>query len=446
MSIVSIVLLSFFMAAPEGSADRPIWSQFRGPTGSGESSSPELPAIWNEETNIAWKTPVPGSGWSQPVVVNGKVFVTSAVSPDGGKPMKMTEGSSDRRSMFGDSKPPETIFRWELHCYDLETGKPLWTNKLAEQKSGLPTHPSNTFATETAAVDAKRVYAYFGSIGKLFCTDHDGKTEWEADLGVYKMTSGLGTGSSPIVVGDKVVVQCYNEENSFLVALDGANGKEVWRAKRANGTSWSTPYLWQRSDRTELIACGKSRVYAYNPADGSIYWEMGGIVGGFAATPVANKDYLFLGNNGPLSPAPLLAVKAGANGDITPPKGVKTTDQIPWSRLKSGPGLSSPVVLGEELYTSNDSFLNCYDIKTGERIYRERLPEARNIVASPLVWDGKLYILDEEGRTFIVRGGRSFDLVGTNKLEDTFWASPAIAGDRLLLRGVEKLYCVKGSP
>jgi outer membrane protein assembly factor BamB len=445
MMVVPFLLASSLWLAAPGSSESPAWTQFRGPTGSGETSATSLPTVWNEETNISWKTPVAGSGWSQPVVVGERVFLTSAVSAESGKPLKLNEGASDRRSMFGDTKPPETVFRWELHCYDLKTGQPVWINKLAEQKSGLPTHPSNTFATETAAVDGKRVFAYFGSIGKLFCTDLDGKTQWEADLGVYKMTSGLGTGSSPIVVGDKVVVQCYNEEKSFLVALDASNGKEVWRADRANGTSWSTPYLWQRTDRTELIACGKSRVYSYNPADGSILWEMGGIVGGFAATPVGNKDFLFLGNSGPLSPAPLLAVKGGGQGDITPPKGSKTTDLIPWSRLKSGPGLSSPVVVGEELFTATDSFLNCYDIHTGDRIYRERLPEARSVVASPLVWDGKLYILDEDGRTFIVKAGRAFELLGSNKLDDTFWASPAIAGDRLLLRGVERLYCVKSS-
>ncbi len=445
MTLTAMLAAFTLAAAPEGSSDSPSWAQFRGPSGKGESPSVALPTTWSEETNIAWKVPMVGSGWSQPVVVDGKIFLTAAVSAEGNKPLKMAEGASDRRSMFGDTKPPETLFRWELHGYDLETGKPIWINKLAEQKSGLPTHPSNTFATETAAADKERVYAYFGSIGKIFCTDHDGKTLWEADLGVYKMTSGLGTGSSPIVVDGKVIVQCYNEENSFLVALDGATGKEVWRAKRANGTSWSTPFLWKRADRTELIACGKSRVYAYNPTDGSVIWEMGGIVGGFAATPVANAEFIFLGNSGPLSPAPLLAVKAGATGDITPAKGAKTTDLIPWSRLKSGPGLSSPVVIGDELFTATDSFLNCYDTKTGERLFRERLPEARNIVASPLVSDGKLYLLDEEGRCFIVKAGRTFELVGTNKLDDTFWASPAIAGDRILFRGVERLYCVKNN-
>lgn len=428
-----------------GGPDAPVeWTQFRGPSGDGQGADATHPISWSEDSNIAWKAVVPGTGWSQPIVSRGKVIVTTAISEDGSKPLKMSEGSSDRRSIFGDTKPPETVYRWETHCYDLETGSPVWQQRLAEQPPGVPAHPSNTFATETPATDGKRVFVYFGSIGKLAALNiDDGKLEWEADLGVYPMTAGLGTGSSPVVLDGKVFVQSYNEKNSFLVALDAETGAEVWRASRSNGTSWSTPFFWRTKDRTDLVACGKSRVYGYNPADGSVVWEMGGIVGGFSATPVANADKLVVGNNGPLSPAPLLTVNAGASGDITLPKGEKSSEQIPWSKLRIGPGLASPVLVGDLIYIAADSFLNCYQLQTGERVYKVRLPDATQIVSSPWVAGENLFILDESGRTYAVKTGPAYELVSVNPLSDTFWSSPAVAGDSILLRGVDKLYCVR---
>ena len=444
MSLLSNVLLTLAISL-NGAAPEEGWPQFRGPAGDGQLKEVAFPTKWDEETNIAWKVPIPGAGWSQPVVTNGRIYVTTAVSDTPDKPKNMSQGVSDTRSMFGNTKPPETVYRWELICLDQKTGQILWEKVAAEQRPGIPIHPSNTYATETPATDGKHVFAYFAPIGKVVSFDLDGNLIWEVDVGVRPIANGMGTGSSPMVLDGKLILQSDNEEKSFLLALDGSTGKEDWRVDRGKGTSWSSPYLWRNKDRAELIACGANKVESYDPSNGTLLWKSGSIRSGFSASPVGNAEMLFVGNSPPLSTSPLLAVKAGASGDITLAKGAKSSEWTPWSRLKSGPGLSSPVVAGDLLYIATDSFLNCYDTKSGERLYRERLPEGRHIVACPWVGGDKLFFLDEEGRTFVVKAGPAFELLNVNKLEDTFWASPAIAGDLLLLRGVDKLYAIKAA-
>jgi len=433
-------------------AAKDAWPQFRGVTGDGQVAAAGFPLEWSAEKNVAWSTAIPGTGWSQPIVWGDQIFVTTAISEKGEKPKKLQEGARDPSSMFmGPKDAPDTVYRWELHCLDLKTGSPTWQRRVAEQKPGIPTHPSNTYATETPATDGERIYLWLASIGKAYAFDLGGQPVWEVDLGVFPMTSNLGTGSSPIVVDGRVIVQSYNEKDSFVVALDPKTGAELWKAPRSKGTSWSTPFVWRTPARTELITCGNGKVYAYAPQDGQVLWEIGGIPSSFSASPAASADTLFLGNNGPFSTAPLFAIKAGAAGDITLPKekistkDIASSDAVRWWRLKSGPGMASAVVAGDLLYVPDGSILNCYDAQTGERIYRERLPEGHDVVASPLLFDDKLLLLDEEGNGFVVQTGREFKVLASNKLEDVFWASPAVAGESLLLRGVDRLYCIRAS-
>jgi len=428
------------------------WPQFRGPGTDGRVDSPQFPLDWGTDRNIAWKTAIAGTGWSQPVVVDGKVFVTAAISDTAEKPKKLREGAADPRSSFsGPSKPPEVTYRWEVSCLDLASGAILWQQRAAEQQPGIPTHPSNTYATETPATDGERLFVWFASIGKVFAYTLTGEPLWQVDLGVFPMTSNLGTGSSPILCSGRLIVQNYNETSAFLVALDPASGKEVWRAERAKGTSWSTPYVWNTATRTELVACGNGRVYGYDAAHGAVLWEIGNFPSSFSATPVASSDLLFLGNNGPFSTAPLWAVKAGAAGDVSipkdqlKPKEIAHSDAVAWWRFRSGPGLASSAVVGNLLFVSENSILSCYDTASGERLYRERLPEGKDIVASPLVLGDKLLYLDEDGRAFLVRAAAKFEVLGTNKLDDVFWASPAVSGGSLLLRGVDNLYCIRAT-
>ncbi|MBX7167828.1 MAG: PQQ-like beta-propeller repeat protein [Pirellulales bacterium] len=420
------------------------WPQFRGPRGDGTVESARFPHAWSPTENIAWKVGVPGSGWAQPVVWGQQVFVLTAVSTADPEPKKAATNA-----FTGPAKPPEDSYRWELACFDLAGGQEQWRQQIAEQQPPIPAHVTNTYATETPATDGKHVVVWLASIGKVFAYRVDGELAWSVDLGVHPMQANLGTGSSPVIVGDLVYVQWYNEEDSFLVALETATGQERWRAPRSKGTSWATPFVWRNSVRTELVACGNTRVYSYDLATGQAFWELGNFPSSFASSPTAQGDALFLGNNGPFSTAPLFSVKAGKSGDISlskkeaASKELVHNDGIAWWRVRSGPGLASPVVAGPRLYVSEESILACYAAATGERLYRERLPDGKDVVASPLVLEDRILLIDGDGTAFFVAAEPEFKILGTNRLNEQVWATPAVAGDALLVRGVEHLYCIR---
>lgn len=444
-AIALIFIVASFLITPLLAVES--WPQFRGPDGNGTVAAPSFPLEWGEDKNVAWKLPIPGSGWAQPVVWDDKVFVCTAITGDG----RPGDWGAARANFTGPKNAPDAVFRWELWCVDLKDGHVVWKQQVAEQKPEIPTHATNTYATETPATDGQRVYLWLASIGQVFAYNMDGTPAWAVDLGVFPMNANLGTGSSPVLHDGLVFVQCYNEQNSFLVALEAATGQQKWKADRSKGTSWSTPYLWRNNKRIELVACGNTRIYSYDPATGSVLWELGNFPSSFSATPAGTPDALYLGNNGPFSSAPLFAVLAGQSGDISLTKDqVKTkdiahSDAVAWWRLRSGPGLASPVVAGGRLFVAAESILSCYDPATGERLFRERLPAGKDIVASPLVLGDKIILIDEDGSGYVVAAEPALKILATNKLDDVFWSSPAVAGNSLLLRGVENLYCIRAA-
>jgi outer membrane protein assembly factor BamB len=352
---------------------------------------------------------------------------------------------------MGGGKPPDVVYCWEVYCLGRADGKVLWKRVAAEHKPTYPINPSNTYASETPATDGERVYAYFGMTG-LFCYDLDGKPLWSKEPGTFKMMLGFGTGSSPALDAERLYVQCDNEEKSFLAALDKRTGKELWRADRKEKSSWSTPFVWKNKVRTEVVACGgggfggKGRVVSYDPRTGAELWHLGGIDGGFNASPVASEELLYFGTGGPRGDSPLFAVKAGAAGDISPKEGESSGAGVAWRRKQAGPYTSSPLLYEGYLYVvgQRGGLLSCYEAATGKPAYEKaRLPGAKGFTASPWAYDGKVFLLDESGKTFVVRAGPEFKLLNTNSLDEMFWSSPAVSGGCLFLRGVDHLYCVK---
>lgn len=422
------------------------WPQFRGPGGLGVAADAAVPDRWDEKTNVAWKVAVPGQGWAQPVVVGDTVYVATAVSPGQPTPKTMMAGVIDP-STRGPVKPGDALYSWELHALDRATGKTKWKRVAAAGKPQQPTHASNTYATETPAADADRVYAYFGAAGVAVAYTHTGSEVWRKEVGVYPFSNGFGTGSSPALAAGRLFIQSYNEASAFLLALDAATGKELWRAERPKGSAWGTPLVWANSVRTEVVAGGNKSVISYDPATGKELWRMGGIDTSFSSSATAAGDVLAFGSSSPGSSAPLYAVKAGAAGDITLKKGETKNEFVLWSRTKAGPGMASPVVAGGRLYVPGSGTLACYDLATGEPKYSERLPRAKGMItANPVLTGGKLYLTDESGLTVTVTAGAEFDPVGSNKLGEkgeVFWASPAVAGRDLFLRGTTYLYCVR---
>src|SRR5262249_9649817 len=271
---------------------------------------------------------LPGYGWSSPIVWGDKVFVTSAVADKQKKPSGGFGGGGGGGGFGkgGNARPPDTVYKWEVHCLNAADGQVLWKQTAAEQKPTISIHGSNTYATETPVTDGERVYAYFGMTG-VFCYDFSGKLVWKAELGSYRMALGYGTGSSPVLDDGRLFVQCDNEEKSFLVALDAKTGKELWRTPRSERTGWSTPLIWKNKVRTELVCLGTPRVRSYDPATGKQLWELAGMNGQPHASMVAGDDMLYVGTGGRPSfgggggfredgGRPLFAIKAGASGEL----------------------------------------------------------------------------------------------------------------------------------
>ena len=278
------------LLADTRAADSP---QFRGPDGTGVCTDARPPAEWDAARGVAWKVAVPGVAWSCPVVVGDRVFVTTAFSPGQPKPTGGFGGGKGG-GKGGSGGTPKATYQFKVVCLDRATGRPRWEKVAKEARPTVPTHGSNTYATETPVTDGERVYAYFGMTG-LFCYDLDGKEVWAKDLGSYPMQAGWGTASSPVLAGDRLVVQCDNEEKSFLVALDETTGKELWRAGRPERSGWSTPFVWRTKGRTDLVAAGGQKVRGYDPAGGRVVWELDVGGGQCLASPVGEAERLYVG-------------------------------------------------------------------------------------------------------------------------------------------------------
>jgi outer membrane protein assembly factor BamB len=350
--------------------------------------------------------------------------------------------------MFVNVKPPDTVYRWEIHCLDRNTGKTLWSRVALEGKPRIAATFGNTYASETPVSDSVCVYAYFGMHG-VYCYNLDGKEIWQRDLGAYKMLMRWGTGSSPALDGDRLFILCDNDEKAFLVALDKKTGQDLWRVPRDEKSNWTTPFVWRNQVRTEIVTAGGKAVRSYDPADGKVLWELkrpaASPMSYVTATPVASESMLYVPAGSKPGSSPLWAIKAGASGDISLKPGETSNARIAWSSTKACPPMASPLLYADNLYVlmQNTGILMCLDAGTGKEVYKERLKGAKSFTSSPWAHNGKIYCLDEDGRTYVVKAGPKFELLGKNAVKDMFWATPALSLDALYLSGADRLYCVR---
>ncbi|MFN7876994.1 MAG: PQQ-binding-like beta-propeller repeat protein [Pirellula sp.] len=417
-----LIVLALAVACNESMAND--WWQFRGPESNGVVRDLKLPETWGVDSNLQWKTNIPGEGWSAPVVVGKKVFVTTAVSS------AKKDKSSDHA--------------WKVLCLDADTGNILWTKDALQGKPRLGTHRDNTYASETPATDGTRIVVYFGMMG-VFCYDLDGQELWQKDIGNYPMKNEWGTSSSPVIHNGMVFIQADNEQKSFVVALDLNNGKEVWRQEREEVSNWGSPIIWTNSLRTELITAGKT-IRSYDPKDGTLLWQATSSVGGYSSTPSANSDLLVVGHQG-RDGAGMMVVKAGATGDISLTPGETGNSHILWSTTKFAPQRSSPLMVDDKIYllAGRNGMMSCVDAKSGDVLYQDRLPDAGAFWASPWLYNGLVYCPDENGNTFVLKPGPKLELVRVNKLpEDNarYWATSAASDGTLFIRSSNTLYAL----
>jgi len=415
------------------------WPQFRGPDANMVVTGENLPAEWGEDLNVAWTLDVEGDSWTSPIVWGNKVFVASAVAVKINKPGE-GEGEQENQDLY-----LQDIYRWELTCVDIESGKELWRQVAHEGSPRIKKHARTNYASETPVTNGKRVYVYFGMTG-LFCYDMDGTLVWKKDLGAFETQRGWGTGSSPVLYKDKLYVKVDNEKHSFLVALDASTGDEIWKVERDELTNYGTPFIWKNSVRTELVTGGQ-RARAYDPATGELIWEvqMGGHYN--IPSPTADRNLLLMGNGGYRDvPGTFFAIKAGAEGDITPDSGSLSSDGVAWFNPDAAfLGNPSPLLYNGLVYliSSRGGEITCLDVETGEIIYKEKIEKVAACWASPWVNQNKIFFMDEKGVTRAFKAGREFELLHENKLDDRFWASVAVAGDAYLFKGDKRLYCIK---
>lgn len=418
------------------------WPSFRGPNASGVADGKPAPTAWDAEknVNILWKTPIPGLSHASPVVWEDRVFIATAVSGDP-KPYF-------RAGLYGDvdSADDQSKHSWKVYCLDKKTGKVLWEQTAYEGVPKVKRHIKATHANSTPATDGQHLVAFFGSEG-LYCYDLQGKLKWKVDLGTldsgwfYDPDYQWGMASSPVIYKNLVILQCDVQKDSFVAAYDLKDGKRVWLTPREEIPSWGTPTVYEGKERAELITNATKFVRAYDPLTGKELWRMSGNPEVTATTPVAAHGLVYICNSYRPN-QPIYAIKPGAAGDISLKDGKETNEHVVWSKQRGGTYMPTPVVYGDYLYAlANQGVLSCYDAKTGERLYQQRLgAKGGSYSASPVAADGKLYLASEDGEVHVVKAGPKYELLATNPVGEVMMATPAISDGVLIIRGQKHVY------
>ena len=398
-------LLTFALAAPAHAENWPGW---RGPRGDGTSIEEQIPTHWSATSNIVWKTELPGTGHASPIVSGNRVFTITAI--------------------------PETEGR-DLLCLSRNSGKILWQKTVI--KSPLEKkHQLNSHASSTPATDGKLVYVAFLDVQEMVVAAYDftGQQKWLARPGPFKSMHGFC--SSPVLYKDKVIVNGDHDGDSYIVALDRATGKTLWKTPRENHTrSYCVPLIRQLSGRTQMILSGDKSVASYNPDDGKLHWIIRGPTEQFVASLVYNQpaDLLFM--TGGFPEHHLLGIRHNGSGDVT-------DTAIAWHNTKAScvSYVPSPISEGNYFLVASDSgYANCLEATTGMLLWQEKLGEhhASLVSANELV-----YFLNDDGVMNVVRPGAEFARVARNELGEACFASPAISHGQLFIRGAKHLFCI----
>jgi outer membrane protein assembly factor BamB len=429
------VLAALLVTTQVLSADQN-WPQFRGPGAAGIGEGTALPEKWSTTENVRWKTPIPGNGWSSPIAWGDRIFLTSVIAA--------SDTETPKRGLYlqGERPAPAIDHRYMLYAIDFATGKIAWEREVHRGFPPGARHLKNTFASETPVTDGTRVYAAFGNVG-IFAFDFSGKPIWTFAIDAKPTRNGWGTAASPVVHDGRVYFVNDNEEASWLVALDAATGKTIWRVERPKETNWATPFVWRHAARTEIVINGTSAIRSYG-LDGTLLWQLRPSSTHVIPTPFVNGDLLYV-SSGYVgdSNRPVYAIKPGASGDISLKTGESSNAFVAWALPQGGTYNTSAIVYRDRYYTLFDrGFFTCHDARTGKEIYTKvRLdPTASGFTASPWAYNGKIFAMSEDGTTYVIEAGTEFKVVGQNVLDEFTMASPAIYRDSLLIRTASSLY------
>ena len=460
------LLCALFLTSVTVHAQNLEWRQFRGPESNPVGTHVKLADRWSKTENVEWSFEIPGRGWSSPIVTGGKVYVTTVTTDGKSKPPQTgTEYSNEyaaelqkqglsleeiikRLTERDIEMPNEVNLHYMLYCLDLKSGKVEWNKEFYKGHPPGGRHRKNSFVSETPVTDGKHIYVYVTNLG-VWAFDLRGNVTWNTPIEPQPIYLDLGAGSSPALAENLVIVLNDNQKQQYIVAFDKKTGKQVWRTDRDLGGStqpvqrsgWATPYIWKHQQRTEIVAVGPEVVVSYD-LSGKELWRLKGLSGTPVPTPFAYEGLLYI--NGGRGRA-LYAIRPGAAGNISLKDGETSNEFIVWSQPRGGTYLPSAIAYQGNIYTLTETgILNRFDARTGKQVYKTRIdPAATAFTTSPWAYNGKLFCLSEEGQTFVVTTGEEFKLLHVNELDDFSQASPALVGDRLLIRTEHKLYSIR---
>ena len=418
------------------------WPGFRGGDLAGVGEGVDLT---QGDESIRYKVPIPGKGWSSPVVWGDKVFLTTSVAD--------RQGPESRKGLYigdlqGKVQPGKRT--WEVLCLDLVTGKQLWRTPVFEGEARGTIHIKNTYASETPCCDDKVVVAMFGNRG-ICALNHAGTILWKEEIAPRKTEMGWGPAASPALHEGVIYQAMDNDEDSFLWALNATTGKTLWKAKRKEKSNWATPFVWNHSKGVEIITPGKGKVRSYSTA-GDLLWELGGMSTIAIPTPSAIKmddtELLFVSSGYVMDiKKPVFAIRPGARGDISLGLLEKSNDYVAWKQGMAGSYHPSPVLLDNKLHVLLDrGTLSCFAAGDGKAIWEKKTlaKGSFGFTASPVAAGDRLLCASEEGEVFEVMLNDKPEVVRRIKLDEMLMATPALARRSLLVRGEKHLFRLGG--
>jgi outer membrane protein assembly factor BamB len=334
------------------------------------------------------------------------------------------------------NQAPTQVFQFDLISLDRSTGKVAWQKTLRKELPHEGHHGDHGYASYSPVTDGKHIVAFYGSRG-LHCTTMSGEILWQKDLGKMQTRNGFGEGSSPALSGNTAVIIWDHEGEDFVAAFAVDTGKELWRQKRDEPTTWTTPLIVNQGGVEQAIVAATNRTRSYELKSGKVLWEAGGQTTNVIPTPVTADGvvYVMSGFRG----AALQAIKLGGSGDLT------SGNAMLWQHNKNTPYGPSPLLSGNRLYffSGNNGILSCLNVKDGKPLMdAERIEGAAGFYASPVAAAGRVYLADRNGTTFVIKDADRLEVLATNKLDEKFDASPAIVGNEIYLRGHSHLYCI----
>jgi outer membrane protein assembly factor BamB len=423
------------------------WPMFRGPGSSGVADGQGAPASWDVEKGrgVRFKTPIPGLALSSPVIWGDRIYLTTVVAVEGDP-----EFNNDK---YGDLTPVEDKSEMSFRTYALDTkGKILWQHEIFRGKSGTARHIKSSHANSTPVTDGEKLVVLFGAVGKLAAYDKDGKILWQTELGPLDSTdppsgtAGWGHAASPILVGDKIIVQVDRHKDSYLAAFALKDGKEIWRTARNDFSSWSTPTLYSSPNGEELVVNGTT-IRGYDPKTGAELWKLGPNSEVVVSTPQVGNDLIYVTAGYP-PVRPVYAIRPGQRGDLSLPEGESKSKAIAWSYNRGGTYIPTPILYRGYYHTcNNNGIFTTYDAATGQQLSTQRLSQSGMMVtASPVAADGRLFVFGEDGTAYVLSSGPTPALIGTYPMGEAVMSSPAISGGLMVVRTLGHVFGLESAP